>query len=400
MRRLTALAVALAAGVAITIFALESGGGTSASAATGPVATAAVIRTTLASRQQVSGTLQPAGSYTLVSQQPTGDTSAGTTSAGTQSAGTVNWLPGPGTVIGRGQVLYRLDGQPVRLLFGTQSAWRALQLGDSDGADVRELKQNLLALGFTAYGSLKVNDDFDWATTLAIEQWQRAQGVPQTGVLALGSVAFLPSAMRVTDQRALPATPAQPGTPLLDLSSTGFVVNVPLDPSLRQLVHVGDQVQIQLPEGQTTPGRVSQIGAATAAASGQASAGTSTPPGAGASGQGAGDSSSQGGGSSSQGSTGPAATVPVTVSLDRPRDARGLDQVPVAVGITDTVHKNVLAVPITALLALANGGYAVAVQDHGTRTLVAVTPGVFDGNRVEVASSRLQPGMRVEVASS
>jgi hypothetical protein len=89
--------------------------------------------------------------------------------------------------------------------------------------------------------------------------------------------------------------------------------------------------------------------------------------------------------------------VPVTVSLDRPRDARGLDQVPVEVGITDAVHRDVLAVPVGALLALAQGGYAVAVEDHGTRTLVAVTPGIFDGNRVQVNSSRLQPGMRVQV---
>jgi multidrug efflux pump subunit AcrA (membrane-fusion protein) len=92
--------------------------------------------------------------------------------------------------------------------------------------------------------------------------------------------------------------------------------------------------------------------------------------------------------------------VPVTISLDRPGDARGLDQVPVEVGITDTVHRNVLAVPIGALLALANGGYAVAVDEQGTRTLIEVTPGIFDGNLVEVSSSRLQPGMRVEVASS
>ena len=90
----------------------------------------------------------------------------------------------------------------------------------------------------------------------------------------------------------------------------------------------------------------------------------------------------------------------MTVSLDRPLDARGLDQVPVEVGITDTVHRNVLAVPINALLALANGGYAVAVEDHRTRSLIAVTPGIFDGNQVEVSSSRLQPGMLVEVPSS
>lgn len=130
MRRLIALAVAIATGVAITIFALESGGGTAASASTSPTATAAVIRTTLASRQQVSGTLERAGSYTLVVQQ---------------ASGTLSELPSPGTVIGRGQPLYWLDGQPVRLLYGAQAAWRTLELGDSDGADVGQLKRNLLA---------------------------------------------------------------------------------------------------------------------------------------------------------------------------------------------------------------------------------------------------------------
>jgi hypothetical protein len=89
----------------------------------------------------------------------------------------------------------------------------------------------------------------------------------------------------------------------------------------------------------------------------------------------------------------------VVVSLDRPRDARGLDQVPVQVQITDTVHRNVLAVPIAALVALAGGGYAVAVDDRETRTLVPVTPGIFSDNVVEVSSSRLQPRMRVEVPS-
>jgi peptidoglycan hydrolase-like protein with peptidoglycan-binding domain len=375
-RRTALLAGAIATGVAVSALVLGSGGGSAtASGPVGATATAVVIRTTLASRQEVSGTLERAGSYTLVAQRP---------------VGTITWLPSPGTVIRRGQVLYRINGQPVRLLFGAQSAWRRLARRVADGADVRQLKRNLIALGFTADGALTADDHFDWATAAAIEQWQRATGIAQTGVVPLGSVAFLPGAVRVSAQRALPGTPAQPGTPVLDLSSTDLVVDVPLDPSLRQLVHLGDRVHIQLPEGQTTAGRVSQIAAATAATS---ASGSSASAGAGASGQGA-------GGSSSQGSMGPSATVPLTISLEHPRAARGLDQVPVQVGITDTVRHHVLAVPIGALLALAQGGYAVAVEDHGTRTLLAVTPGVFDGGRVQVTSSQLRPGMRVEVPSS
>jgi hypothetical protein len=77
-----------------------------------------------------------------------------------------------------------------------------------------------------------------------------------------------------------------------------------------------------------------------------------------------------------------------------------LDQVPVSVEITDTVHRGVLAVPVGALLALAEGGYAVAVYDHGTRTLIGVRTGVFDGGRVEVTGRGLHAGMRVEVPRS
>jgi multidrug efflux pump subunit AcrA (membrane-fusion protein) len=153
-------------------------------------------------------------------------------------------------------------------------------------------------------------------------------------------------------------------------------------------------VQIQLPEGQNTPGRVSQVGADATAASGPSGSTGSASASAGSAAQ---DSS----GPPAQSAGGASATVvPVVISLGRPGDARGLDQVPVEVAITDTVHRDVLAVPITALLALAGGGYAVAVDEGGTRTLIPVTAGIFNGNLVEVSSSRLQPGMHVEVPSS
>ena len=380
-RRRILIAGAVAAGAALVVFALASGGGSSAAAgSTGAGATAAVVRTTLAAQEQVAGTLERAGSYTLVSQQ---------------SAGTVTELPAPGAVVRRGEVLYWVDGEPVRLLYGTQAAWRTLAVGVSEGTDVLQLKRNLRALGFTADGALKVNDEFDWATAVAIEQWQRAQRAAQTGVLPLGSIAFLPGTVRVTAQLALPGDPALPGTQVLGLSSTDLAVSVPLDPSLRQLVRVGDRVQIQLPEGQTTPGRVIRIGAGATAETGQTSSARSGSAGAGAAAQ---DGSSSAGGAQAGG--GPSPTVPVMISLDRPSDARGLDQVPVEVLITDTVHRGVLAVPIAALLALAGSGYAVAVDEGGTRTLMPVTPGIFDGNLVEVSSPRLRAGMRAEVPSS
>jgi len=78
--------------------------------------------------------------------------------------------------------------------------------------------------------------------------------------------------------------------------------------------------------------------------------------------------------------------------------AAGLDQAPVDVEVTTDSRTGVMAVPVTALLALAEGGYAVEVDDGGGQThLVAVDPGLYADNLVEITASGLQPGDMVVV---
>lgn len=63
-----------------------------------------------------------------------------------------------------------------------------------------------------------------------------------------------------------------------------------------------------------------------------------------------------------------------------------------------SVH-GVLAVPVTALLALAGGGYGVdVVTGPGRDRLVGVTTGVFAGGRVQVSGPGIAAGTRVVVA--
>ena len=113
-------------------------------------------------------------------------------------SGTITWLPAIGQVIKAGQTMYKVDGAPVVLFDGTVPAYRDLSEGVSDGADVQELKQNLVALGFDPSHQITINQTFDAATTTAVERWQAALGQTQTGTVTLGQVVFLPGEQRIT----------------------------------------------------------------------------------------------------------------------------------------------------------------------------------------------------------
>ena len=53
------------------------------------------------------------------------------------------------------------------------------------------------------------------------------------------------------------------------------------------------------------------------------------------------------------------ATIEVTIALDDPSQAGSFDEAPVTVRVVTDAARDVLAVPVDALLALAEGGYAV-----------------------------------------
>jgi peptidoglycan hydrolase-like protein with peptidoglycan-binding domain len=320
-----------------------------------PVSTTSVVRTDVASRQSVGGMIAYAGSRTVTALV---------------DGGSYTWLPPAGSVIERGRRLYEVSGRAVTLLFGERPAWRRLAPGVS-GPDVRQLEDNLITLGFATGQSLAADGNFVDADAAAVRRWQGSLGVLQTGVVDLGDVVFLPAAMRVVALHAALGSPVQPGSPILEMSSTQKLVIVQLDTAYENLVRPGDGVSITLPDNRsTTTGTVSEVGSVASAPGGQ-------------SGQG-----------------GPPARPAVPLQVDVPDQAAlaGYDQAPVRVSITDQVHKNVLAVPITALLAEGDGGYAVRVV-HGARSsLLRVQLGIFsDDGMVEVGGEGLHAGLQVQV---
>jgi hypothetical protein len=117
-------------------------------------------------------------------------------------SGTITWLPTVGAVVKPGQALYKVDGAPVTLFDGSVPAYRSLSEGVSDGPDVQQLKQNLVARGFDPNHNITINQTFDSATTSAVDSWQSSLGQTQTGTVTLGQVVFLPGAQRITSVSA------------------------------------------------------------------------------------------------------------------------------------------------------------------------------------------------------
>jgi peptidoglycan hydrolase-like protein with peptidoglycan-binding domain len=359
-RVLFAATAVIALGVAAALIVMRDGSGGRPPVAVAP-ATADVVRTDLAGRTRVDGTLGYAGTYTV-------------TAAG---QGRLTWLPAVGSVIGRGQQMYGVNGRKVPLLYGPTPLWRELKNGVADGRDVRELEGNLAALGYG--GGLTVDGHFSYATTAAVKRWQEDLGVAETGIVDPGDVVVRPAALRVTAVSGVVDGVAQ-GT-LLTASGTTRQITVNLPVAQQELAATGAKVRIDLPGGKTATGRISKVG--TVASSGSTGSGGSGGGG--------------GGGPAQTGQGTETATIPVYITLDRPSAAGRLDGAPVTVGFTSSLRKGVLAVPVNALLASPGGGYAVAVVDSfGRARRVAVRLGVFADGLVEV-SGDLAEGMKVEV---
>ena len=72
------------------------------------------------------------------------------------------------------------------------------------------------------------------------------------------------------------------------------------------------------------------------------------------------------------------------------------DEAPVDILVTSEVSKNVLYVPVNALVALAEGGYAVEVLTGENKEYIAVEIGVFTEGFVEIIGN-VQEGQEVIV---
>jgi peptidoglycan hydrolase-like protein with peptidoglycan-binding domain len=277
----------------------------------------------------------------------------GAQSDGVVDFGEVVFLPGPAQVL---DVLAPPGSQAGDVV--------SVATGDpATGTDVRQLEEALVALGYDADGALVADGITTLETNQAVLAFQAATGLEQDGIIDLGEVAFLPGSVRITSQMALKGSSVGAGSTVLDLTLTEKVVYIALPADQQGILAAGDAVTVELPDDTLVPATVTSISQ------------SATP--------------TAGGG----------ATFEAQATLDEPDAVAELDEAPVDVIVVSDSVEGVIAVPVSALVALLEGGYAVEVDAAGGRTqLVPVEVGFFSSNNmVQITSAALQPGDRVVV---
>lgn len=313
-----------------------------------PRSTAVVQRRDIVTTTSLSGTLTYADARSV------------TANAG----GVVTWLPDVGATVEPGQPLFAVDGEPVVLLPGDLPMWRDLSVSSEDGPDIAVLEQALIDLGITDESSLTVDEDFTSATAAAVADLRELVGLSEGEGMALGDVVYLPGSVRVAGANLAVGERVQAGTSVLTVTAPERIVTVDLDAGDQGLIAEGETVEVELPDGIGVQGTVTYVSPVAEART-----------------------------SSGQGAT-TSYVIPVEITLAGGGEA--FDEAPVDITVTSAIATGVLAVPVEALLALAEGGYALeVVQTTGSTTLVAVTIGEFSDGWVAVEGENITEGLEV-----
>ncbi len=264
--------------------------------------------------------------------------------------GVITKLPAVGRKTSRGKELYRVDDQPVVVLYGDTPLFRPLDKPGLTGRDVLEVRQNLTALGYSARSMHPEVSDAGLLT--ALKRWRKDHDLPGPALTPAGAV-VLSGPSRVSEVKAQVGDPVE--GPLLSVTATEAAVSVPMSPADAVTVHTGTKVTVITPSGASVPAKITSVGRAVA-----------------------------------EGDGGESAKVDVTITPGKPISA--YDAASVQVRITTLARKGVLAVPVGALVALAEGGYALQRPDG---SLIAAETGVFAGGMVQVSGPGVTDGLTV-----
>ncbi|MFD5324666.1 peptidoglycan-binding protein [Streptomyces sp. NPDC127092] len=405
-RALLLVTAALVVAATVTVGRLGLGGDPAESAGAPPRegSTVRVTRATLTERTSLEGRL----GYGAETPLPV------------KATGTVTWLPAPGTTVQRGEELLRVDDRPVVLLYGALPMYRDLGLTTADttdgrrpdadtgtgtgtgtgpkgggtpsappsttspsappsqpqspssspspsremrGTDVLQFETNLATLGYTGF---TVDSTFTAGTARAVKRWQKSLGLPQTGTVGVGDVVYSSGGIRTGKAGVRLGAAVSENV----LTHTGTARKAVVDTSAQEASWAvrGTRVTVELPDGRTVRGKVASVGT------------EATEP--------------EGGGGGGGGENGGAPTVPVTVTIEDQQTLGRLESGPVTVTYVGRERKDVLTVPVSALVALAEGGHGLETADG---TFVAVKTGLFADGDVEISGPAVREGLEVRI---
>lgn len=249
-----------------------------------------------------------------------------------------------GTVVDFGESLIEVDNRRVFLVEGDVPMFRDLELTSPRvaGDDVAQLQRFLIAQGFDRDGTLEADGVFDSDTRKAVIDWQEATWQQKTGRITSADMVFNPEPLRVAGEQRI-------GSVFEKLEVTAWEPTVTVDVASRdkQLLTVDTPVTIEFGDGTEVDGSVSEQ--------------ISVPQD---------DGTTQARSTIEPHGSVPGETGQVTIAVDA------------------TLASDVMIVPVGALLALAEGGYALEVVDSGATThLVGVDVGEILDGKAEIAGS-------------
>ncbi len=339
----------IAAAVVGTVFMTGDDGEGAADATTTSVpetdfSTAVVARKDLVETTEIDGTLGFGDPVALPNR----------------ASGVLTALPEPGTVIEPGDVLYEVDEVPVVYVLGETPAYRTMR-EDTEGTDVLQLEEYLDSLGFMELHNATVDGDFTGYTEDVVEDWyETVFGINEQTSVDDGMVVFGTESFRISQVTGELGTQVNGGS-VLSYTSTTRVVTVQLDTADSGILEEGQSVVVELPDESEVDATVTFV-SDTVTTEGQ----------------------------------GPSAVSWIDVELVLDGEGSAFDESPVTIIVDEPVELDAVVIPIPALVALAEGGYAVEKMVDGTPTLIAVEIGSFLSNEVSVRGS-LQPGDTVVV---
>ena len=291
-----------------------------------------------------------------------GSTGTATASGETATSVTerVTSLPALGQTIDDGDVLYSVDGSPVVAFAGQLPAWRTMSIDSEDGADITQLEESLVALG---YGDdLTVDTSFDAATAAAVAAWQEGIGVEPTGDVPIGSIVFVPTDVTVTAVDAAIGDDVTSGDLIVSVAAATQTVDVDVAADQIGEFAVGQSVTVETGNGgDPIAGFVASRQSVT----------------------------------SEDGTT----AVQATITPSAPLGVTDGVSVDVVVAVDSAIDTSAaVLIPAEALVSRLDGTYAVEVRDaDGSSTWMPVDVVQFNGSTVAISGTGIALGTEVLV---